>query len=137
MLLLNPPLVRFGSHTWTDVALLAIDRTTTRPAEEWSDAGPHPVFADAPEQRTQIRVVRDLLRDDLASHKPGDQAALTFHTSPTTSDAARRQFTIPAAVITSVTHELATARHARQTITLIALSPDGATDPITSAPAPH
>src|SRR5688572_50733 len=132
MLLLNPPLVRFGPHTWTDVTLLAVDRTSTRLAEDWSDSGPHPVFADAPEQHTQIRAVRTPLRDDLAAHKPGHQAALTFHTSPTSSDADRRLVTISAAVITSITHHLTTAKSAQQTITLTALSPTGAADPITT-----
>lgn len=130
MLILNPPHVTLGPHTFTDVALLAIDRAAERTAEEWSDAGPHPVFADVPEQRTLIRIVRRPERDDLTPPRPGEQHALTFRISPNLSDADRRRITIPAAVVTAVTHQVGGPKGAQQTITLTALSSDGATDPV-------
>lgn len=133
MLILNPPTVQLGPHTLDDVALLAIDRVAHRKAEEWSDAGPHPVFADVPEQRTVVRIVRRLERDDPAPPLPGEQHTLAFHTSPNLSDADRRRISIAAAVVTAVTHQVGggpSGRGAQQTITLTALSPDGASDPI-------
>lgn len=130
MLILNPPTVRFGPHAFDDVTLLAIDRLAERTVEEWSDFGPHPVFADIPEQRTVIRIVRRLLRDDVSSPRPGDQHTITFRVSPNLSDADRRMISATA-VVTSVTHQLGPSKGAQQTLTLTALSPDGATDPLT------
>lgn len=130
MLILNPPTVQLGPHTLEDVALLAIDRVAHRTAEEWSDAGPHPVFADVPEQRTVVRIVRRLERDDPAPPLPGEQHTLAFHTSPNLSDADRRRISIAAAVVTAVTHQVGGPKGAQQTITLTALSSDGATDPV-------
>lgn len=131
MLLLNPSTVTLGPHTFSDVVLLTIDRTAERTAEEWSDAGPHPVFADIPEQRTLVRIVRRPERDDLAPPRPGEQHALVFNTSPNLSDADRRRIAIAAAVVTGVTHQVGGPKGAQQTITLTALSADGAADPVT------
>lgn len=134
MLILNPRLVRFGTTTWPDVSLIAIDRDTPRLALEWSDRGPHPVFADAPEQRLTIRIIQDIARDDLNTPRPGQQDTLTFYTSPTGADARRRKLTLTAC-ITSVSHDLSLTRGTQRRTTLTALSPDGLTDPITIADA--
>ena len=130
MLILNPRNVRFGSTTWPDVTLVAIDRDAARLALEWSDLGPHPVFADAPEQRLTIRIIQDAPSDDIDAPRPGDHDTLTLYTSPTAADARRRKLTA-AAVITSITHELSQTRPHQRRITLTALSADGATAPIT------
>ena len=62
MLILNPRHVRFGPDLWPDVSLVAIEREAARLALEWSDLGPHPVFADAPEQQLTIRIVQEVAR---------------------------------------------------------------------------
>ena len=134
MLILNPRQVRFGPSTWADVSLVAIDRDASRLALEWSDMGPHPVMADAPEQRLTIRVVQEVSRDDLNSPRPGDLGTLTLFTSPTGADARRRKVTC-SCVITGVSHDLSLSRGTQRRITLTALSPDGAADPITVADA--
>ena len=130
MLLLNPQSVTFGAATWDGVTSVSIDRATTREAIEWSDCGPHIVFADCPEQRITIKVIREVTRDDLGSPHPGDAAEAVFHTSPTSATAGRTRIRADC-VITAVTHEISQKKGALQTITLTALSPNGATDPIT------
>jgi hypothetical protein len=129
MLILNPREVTFGAAAWPNVTLLSIDRTATRLALNWSDSGPHPTFADAPEQRTDIKVLIEVDRDEGTTPRPGDQATLSFVTSPTASDATRRCVST-AAVVTAVNHELSLKRGAIRTIDLVAISPDGTTDPL-------
>ena len=129
MLILNPRQATFAGTPWPNITLIAIDRKSTRLALAWSDNGPHPTFADAPEQQTLIQVVMDVEREDLGAPRPGDQGELTFVTSPTASDASRRRLTTTA-VVTNVTNELSLKRGSIRTISLIALSPDGADDPI-------
>jgi hypothetical protein len=130
MLLLNPRQVSFASTTWHDVTAVAINRDTTRLALDHGDHGPHPTFADAPQQRTTIEVTMGLPRSDLHAPTPGDQGTLTLTTSPTSSDAERRKLTAPADVI-KVEHKVSLTRGSTRTITLIALSSNGAADPIT------
>jgi hypothetical protein len=134
MLILNPREVSFANDTWPNVTLVAIDRTSTRLAVNWTDNGPHPTFADAPEQRVDVQVVMDVEREDVDVPRPGEQGTLTLVTSPTASDAARRQVSMTA-VVTGVSHELSLKRGATRTVDLIALSSDGATDPVTVADA--
>jgi hypothetical protein len=134
MLLLNPQSVTFGAATWDGVTAVSIDRAATRETIEWSDSGPHIVFADCPEQRITIKVIREIARDDLSTPRPGDAAEAIFHTSPTSATAARRRIRADC-VITAVTHEISQKKGAIQTITLTAISPDGATDPITTQDA--
>lgn len=145
MLLLNPSSVRFGDDLWDDATLIAIDRAPARLAENWSDLGPYQVFADAPEQRITIRIVRRLTRDQPPPPPLGTMAQLRFATSPSASDAGRRLIEATAVLI-EVDHQLpgdgdppsrTRARSASQTLTLVAISGDGADDPIviTAAPA--
>ena len=129
MLILNPRQLTFANETWPNISLVTIDRKCARPAINWSDNGPHPTFVDAPEQQVEVQVVMEVEREDLDTPRPGDLGTLTFETSPTASDAARRRITMTA-VITNVTHELSLRRGALRTIDLIAVSSDGATDPI-------
>ncbi|MBX3405373.1 MAG: hypothetical protein KF869_01310 [Phycisphaeraceae bacterium] len=135
MLVLAPQLVRFDSLEWTDVSLIAIDRTAARQALEWSDLGPHPTFADVPEQRTTIRIIRQLDRGDLAAPAPGRAGELVFDVSPAATEAGRRTHTAQCVVL-SIRHELSAGpkgHAAVQTIELIALSGDGAADPFTAS----
>jgi hypothetical protein len=130
MLILNPRQATFGSVPWPNITLIAIDRRSTRLAIAWSDNGPHPTFADAPEQQTLVQVLMDVEREDIDAPRPGDQGELTFTASPTATDASRRRVSMTA-VITNVTHELSLKRGSIRTVSLIAISTNGAADPIT------
>lgn len=128
MLILNPTHVTFAGTQWPDVTAVVIDRDAIRAAISYGDHGPHPTFADVPEQRTTLEVTMDLPRGDLSTARPGDQGTLTLYTSPTSSDAQRRKLTATG-VVTNVQHKVGD-KSATRTITLVALSTDGATDPI-------
>ncbi|MBX3359693.1 MAG: hypothetical protein KF745_14835 [Phycisphaeraceae bacterium] len=134
MIILNPSSVTFAGRTLADTDAVLLDRTATRLAEEWSDSGPYCVLADVPEQRVQIRIVRRILRDDLAPPIPGEQGALSLVTSPNASDASRRRLAATA-VVTAVSHQVS-AKAATQTITLLVLSATGAADPVSISAAP-
>jgi hypothetical protein len=128
MLLLNPHSVKFGSARWDDVAALAVDRGASRLNLEWSDSGPHVVFADVPEERLTIRVTRRLQREATFGPRPGDAGELVAYTSPTAADASRRRVRIES-VVTAVSHEIS-AKAALQTVTLVGVSSNGAVDPV-------
>lgn len=129
MLLLNPETVKFGSATWQDVFAVLVDRAAERSTLEWSDTGPYAVFADVPEQRITVRVSRRILRDVAFTPRPGESAELVVYASPTAGDASRRRVRTTC-VVTHVAHELSSQRGAVQTVTLVAISADGASDPI-------
>lgn len=132
-MLLHPATVAFGTLTLDAVVAVTIDRLAAREAVEFSDAGPHVAFADIPEQRTLITITRRLDRPDLTALRPGDQADLSLTAAVGASDAARARLTAPCVAL-SVRHHLSAAGPrptALQTITLIAVSTDGAADPIT------
>lgn len=131
MLLLAPRTVSFGEVVWQNVTLVAIDRETSRAALDFGDLGPHPVFADAPEQTTRLRVIQELGADDLGAPRPGEIGTVTLFTSPTATSRPRMKLSVLACV-ESVTHEVSLKRGTHRTITLLALSPDGASDPITT-----
>src|SRR5262249_25070333 len=130
MLVLNPEIVKFGSAVWSDVKSISIDRTTDRLVAERSDTGPHLTFVDVAEQRVTISAVRPLLRDQLGSPAPSDEGDLIFYASPSKSDALRRRVKVMC-VVTSVKYDIGKNGAAIQTTTLIAMSADGAADPIT------
>lgn len=132
MLLPLPDTLSFDGLALPDAAAVLIDRAAARAVLDWSDAGPHPVFADVPEQRTTITIVRTLTRGDFAAPAPGQagELAFLFSAAGTSTDADRRRFSAQC-VVRDVRHEMnPAAAAARQSITLLALSPDGATDPI-------
>ena len=129
MLLLNPTTVRFGATILPNITSIAIDRTPRRRVEDWSDLGPYAVLADVPEQRIRIHITQELTESDTVAPTPGQQATLSFHTSPTRGDSARKKLTATA-VILEVKHELSQKRGATRTITVAVISTDGTTDPI-------
>lgn len=129
MLLLTPRVVRFGEATWEDVSAVVVDRAARRKVVEWSDLGPHVALADVPEQEVTVRVVQSLTRDAPDGPRPGDAGELSFDTSPAGTDAARRRVRAQAVVL-DVRHELSVKGGATRTVTLVAVSPDGATDPV-------
>lgn len=133
MLILHPRTVSFGTSLWEGVSVVTVDREASRLAIEHDDAGPHALFVDAPEQVTRLKLVQELGREELGSPKPGEVETLTLYTAPSASDA-RRTRVVALCCVESVTHEVSTKRGTFRTITLIALSPDGETDPITLEP---
>lgn len=130
MLVLNPREVTIGAETLEDVLAVVVDRTPEKRVVEWSDLGPHPVLADVPERRSTVRIVQQLATGDLGGVSPGDEVALAFHTSPTAASTGRRRVSATI-VVTGVSHELSRKRGAVRTIEGVAISPDGAADPIT------
>ena len=136
-MLIIPDIVNFGPLTLDNIQYLAVDRASERLATEWTDAGPHAVFADVPEQRVTVRLSRRIIGQAPAGVVPGQRETLTADFAPGGSGGKRRRLTV-SAVVTSVDYQFAgadaasgSARSTRQSITLIALSPDGATDPVT------
>jgi len=130
MIILNPSTVRFGAHAWVDVTSIIVDRTADRMVIERGDLGPHITLTDVPEQRITIRLSRQIARDEHSSPRPSDQEELVFCTAPAASDGARRRVRATCVVV-SLAHELSRQRGAIQHVTLVALSSDGAADPIT------
>ncbi len=133
MLALNPAHVKFGDQDWPDVSLIAIDRAAVRLAAEWTDLGPHPAFADCPEQRVDVKIVRAVTGGDLDAPRPGDAAPVSFFASPRATDAGRKRVSFTGVVV-AVRHEV-NARGATRTVQLVALSADGVADPVTIADA--
>ncbi len=129
MLVLNPWLVTFNQQTWQNVTAVLLNRTAAKENVEWSDMGPHVAMADVPEQRITIKVIQTLDADDLDAAKPADAGTLTLHTSPAASDARRKRISAQV-VITRVEHEISLKRGAVRTVTMVAISTDGLTDPI-------
>lgn len=132
MLILNPREVTFASAVWTDVTLISLNRRGTKVVLDWTDDGPHPTFADVPEQRTDVRIVMEVARGEVSGPRPGEAGTLTFITGPGASDAGRRRLTL-SIVITAVEHELSDRKGAVRTIDAVALSSDAATDPVSVA----
>jgi len=129
MLALNPDRVRFAGVLWDGVTRAAIDRVAVRQVVEWSDAGPHAVLADVPEQRVLITVERQLARDGMDWPRPGEAGELTFYAAPAGSEAGRVRVRATCVVL-SVMHELSGRRGAVRRVEMIAISADGAADPV-------
>ena len=133
MLIVNPDVVRFEAVVWEDVGAVVVDRAASRVVEEWTDFGPHAGLVDAAEIRTTVRVVRRLLSGDAGAPVLGTLGELAFYTATGGSDAARRRVRVRC-VLTSVKTELPGVDQARgqamQTLSFIAASTDGATDPL-------
>lgn len=129
MVILSPETVKFGTSVWDAVVGISLDRAAARQLVEWSDLGPHAVFADVPEERVTVRVVRRLLRTTMLSLRTGDSAELSATFSPTAGGTQRARLRVTCVVL-GVEHDVSPGRGAVQTVTLVAVSSSGATDPI-------
>ena len=135
MLALRPNSVTLDALPLEHVAHIIIDRAAETLIEEWDDTGPHAAFVDVAQQRTTIKITHTIETGTLAgSSLPappalGAAVTLTFETALAGSDGARRRITA-AAVVTAVKHDV-TASLATRTISLLAVSGAGTTDPIT------
>lgn len=113
------------------VSVIAIDRRADKLVVERAGAGPHAVFVDAPEQSTLIRVRRAVAPGEapIPGLRPGALVGFFVRLAPSAGDAGGR--TIAAqAVVRAVEHDLGGRAGAEQTISLVAVSTDGAADPI-------
>lgn len=114
------------------VRSVVVDRSTTRAAVEWSDAGAEVVFADSAERRVDVTIVREgEVASGAFATAPalGAMGELSFVASPNGSDANRVRVEATVVVL-DVTHALVRAGGARQTIKCIAVSDDGASEPV-------
>lgn len=132
MLFLNPQHVSLGALTLEHVASIVVSRAADRLTVEYSDLGPFPVFADVPQERTTLTITRDLLDAGLPETDAlalGHQATLSFTTAPNASDARTRTFSLTI-VITAIRNDLPRDRRLFQVISCLAISTDGASDPL-------
>ncbi|MFG0305681.1 MAG: hypothetical protein ACF8Q5_05650 [Phycisphaerales bacterium JB040] len=129
MLALNPRRVEFGGDTWGNVSSVAISRTAETLIAEWSDAGPHMVLADVPEQRVTVEVVQSLLGEDMDEPKPGAMGTLSFETGRSSTDSSTDTVSMTA-VIERVWYEVSVSRGSTRRVRLLAVSADGLADPV-------
>jgi hypothetical protein len=132
MLWLNPTAVDLFGAALGGVSSVAVDRAATRSAEERGDLGPHVVFADAPEQRVTVRVRRrvdEASAGALSGVAVGAMGELSFRVSASRSDRGGRVVRATV-VVRGVDHALSERDGFVQTITMTAVSSDGAADPI-------
>ncbi len=127
MIILRPNLVTFAGTDWHAVERLAIDRVATKVVREWSEQGPYPTLVDVPEHLVRVRVVQNFDQTELTSPRPGDLGQLRAELARG-GDEGRRVVRIDA-VVESITHEIG-PKQALRTITLIAQSSSGTTDPV-------
>ncbi|TVS09147.1 MAG: hypothetical protein EA423_00490 [Phycisphaerales bacterium] len=136
MLVVDPERVEFDGVEWGGVVAIAVDRAAARPIVEWTDRGPHPTFADAPEQTVTIRVMRRLDRSEIGTPRPGDLGLLRF-VAASAGDSAALVRAGASAMVEKVGHRIVSGGRgvgggvAEQTIQLVALSADGLADPLT------
>jgi len=129
MLALNPRRVEFAGDTWGNVSSVAISRNAETLIAEWSDAGPHVVLADVPEQRVTVEVVQSLLGEDMDEPKPGAMGTLSFETGRSSTDASTDTVSMTA-VVERVWYEVSVSRGSSRRVRLLAVSADGQTDPV-------
>ena len=132
MVWINPGAVTFGGETIEHAESVTIDREAVRAVEEFADGGPHVVFADVPAQRVRVRLVRRITEAELGGIVPGDLGELRFRASSNAGDGGST-VTVAQAVVRSVTHALSRSGEARQTIEFVAVSEDGASDPVSES----
>lgn len=129
MIWLNPRRVTIHGAELRYVSVVMVDRSGDRVVVEHSDEGPHAAFVDVPEQRVTIALTRTIVGEGAGSLRPGDSGVLTFRTAASASDAEVREVSATV-VITSIEHKVDSKRGAQQTITCIAVSSDGVSDPV-------
>ncbi len=133
MIWIDPAGVRLGGASLGGVSSISVDRHAERLLAERSDFGPHVVFADAPEQRVSVRIVRTVGPEGPGGHRPGDLASLEFRAGPSASDAGMRVVTIQV-VVEAVLNRVDPKAGATQTIECVAISSDGVADPVVETP---
>lgn len=135
MLLLNPTHITLNTTPLPAVTAVAISRKAKSLITDFTDTGPHPSFADVPERLTMLTITRHLPQPDDAgaSLSLGDQLDLTF-TAKRTPDAPHALRFSARIVLTAIESALSETKALTQTITAVAVSTDGETDPLTIEP---
>lgn len=130
MLIIDPREVVFGASTWAGVTSVSIERRAAKSFAEYAGTGPHVVLADVPEQRVEVTVVQELLSDDMDAPVPGWTGGLSFETALNGSQAGRTRISMQAVVL-GVRYSASRKSGSVRTVELLAVSPDGAADPVT------
>ncbi len=129
MLVLHPERVTFAGAEWKGVKSVAVARIAAKGVVDYGDAGPHAVFADAPEQRTRVTVVCAVGADDLAPPLPGAAGVLEARVGRAGSEVERKELRA-SVVVMNVSYKVSGAG-AERTVEFEAWSADGAADPVT------
>lgn len=137
MLILSPDIVRFESHAWDDCTLIAVDRSSRKVIEDFSDLGPFAQFVDVPEQIVHIKVTRRVRVDDIDDPPLASEGTLRFYLAPVAPTAGRKRVEITC-VLTSIRYDVtpttSPASGVVKTLTFAAFHPESQ-DPITITPA--
>ena len=134
MIWLDPTRVTFDGDALEGVRSICLDRRAERFVVEHSDTGPHAVFADAVERRVTVRMVRRVGDEGGGTMRPGDKGVLSFRVGPSASEAGAREVSMQV-VIQSIVNRIDPKMGATQTIEGLAISSDGASDPVSDEPA--
>lgn len=129
MLAIMPERVSFAGTELQSVRAVAVSRTVNRGVSEYSELGPHCVFADVPEQRTKVTVIGSVGADDLAPPALASCGVLEVRVARAPGRMKRKEIRM-LAMVTHVSYR-ATPGGAERTIELEALSIDGRADPVT------
>jgi len=130
MIWLNPESVAFGTLEIGEVESVVVDREAVLTAEEFGDAGPFMVFADVPKCRVRVRVARRVQDPSPNTLRLGEKASLVFTPSRNASSASRLSVIMSNAVVISIVHTVARSGASKQVVEFLALSSDGAKDPV-------
>lgn len=133
MLILNPDEVTFAGEPWPEVVAVVVERAAEKSILEWSDLGPHAVYADVPEERMTIRITRLLSTSVFELPGPGALGEVVFFASMGTSDARRRRVRA-VCVIERIAYQFVQKSGATQIVTLVAVSGAGNVSPVTIEP---
>lgn len=129
MIWLNPTNVSLDTVTLEEVRAVAVDQKHDKLIAEYTDNGPHPAFVDVPERRAVIKLRRRILGNENLPIAVGDQRTFQMRTAPSGTSAPGVVLTA-SVVITAIGYKLERHDGAEQTIDLIAVSSDGAADPV-------
>lgn len=129
MIWLNPMGVTLGGQSLSEVESVLVDEQSQRLVVEHSDDGPHAVFADVPERRVVVKILRRVIGNEVAVPRPGDLGVLSFRSAPTGASASGVAVSATV-VVTDVKHEIDRKRGAWQTVLAVAVSSDGAVHPV-------
>lgn len=134
MIWISPREVTLGGVTLAHVSAVSVSRVADKLVVEVGSAGRHVRFADVPEQRVVIEITRTIVDQQDNGVRPGDERALSFRTAPSGAGLPLRQVTATV-VVTAVESKLSARGGAAQTISCVAVSPDGAADPVVESDA--
>jgi hypothetical protein len=135
MLLLHPTHITLDTTPLPAVTAVAISHKAKSLLTDFTDNGPHPSFADVAQLLTTLTITRHLSEPDDAGAAlyPGDQLDLAF-TAQRTPDAPHALRYTARIVLTAVESALSETKALAQTITAVAVSTNGSSDPLTIEP---